>query len=200
MTIDERAVEIAEKLVGLTSQSSFNFWQQKDFRGLVNFDSISQTEQDRIFNELVVTGIVFLMFILDSFVENIDVTEKKIVMSKVRDKIPDGYLKTLADIGIDRKFRRIWKKLIDMRLREYLDNRRYAKEEVMFAEKFKGKEELKDSWARIETLAIGCLFHIRRGKGKTEDHLWKMLRFWLISLEGVLQKYLGQISKLQTVD
>lgn len=190
------AIKIAENLAEVVSGSSFSFWKQKDFRERVSFDEITQTEQDRIFNELVVSGLVFLMFILDSFVADIEAVEKRIVMSKVRDKIPDGYIKTLAGLGIERKYRREWKKLIDLRLHEYLDSRRYAKEEVMFAEEFKGKEEYKDAWARIETIAIGCFSHIRRGKGKTHDPLWKMIRFWLISLENDLRKLLKEIAKL----
>lgn len=196
MDIDMMATEIAQKMLEIISHSSFTFWKQKEFREMVSFDDISQTEQDRIFNELVVSGVVFLMFILDSYVADQDANERRIVMSKVRDKVPEAYIKTLAGYGIEREFRRIWKKLIDLRLKEYLDNRRLAQEEAMYADEFKGKEEFKDIWVRIETIAIGCLFHIRRGKGETKDPLWKAIRHWLISLEADLGKLLSQFSKL----
>ncbi len=41
----------------IIAEASFSFWNTKSFRALVNFEKIDQTEQDRIFNELEVTGL-----------------------------------------------------------------------------------------------------------------------------------------------
>ena len=48
------------------SHKAFEFFQDKKFRELVLFDKLEQIEQDRIFNELVLAGIVLLMLTLEA--------------------------------------------------------------------------------------------------------------------------------------
>lgn len=176
--------QIAEKLVEIISNSGFGYWKEAEFRKLVDFENISQTEQDRIFNEIICSGLILAMMILDDISSNGDLAlEKKIVLSRVRDTIPDGYLNTLKGFGVERKFVRIWKKLIDLRKNEYFKDLTLAKNETLAAEEFREFPEIKHAWARIETIAIDTLHHIRRGKTHVKDQLWRSLRFWLISLE-----------------
>ncbi|MDO8499000.1 MAG: hypothetical protein Q7S44_04410 [bacterium] len=51
-----------EKVAEIVAQASYDLWKDEEFRKMVNFETLSQTEQDRIFNELEVTllGLVFL--------------------------------------------------------------------------------------------------------------------------------------------
>lgn len=182
--------KIAKNLVDLISKSSFDFWRQSDFRDLVKFESLTQTEQDRIFNELVVTGIILAMFTVDEMVSgrtNITL-EKQISFSKIRKGIGEAYVQTLKDFGVQREFTRIWKKLIDLREKEYLKDLTLANQEAIKGADFKKYPELRSIWARIETLVIGSLHHIRRGKTSPKDPLWKMLRKWLIDLEKDLRR------------
>jgi len=46
--------ESAGRIAQLVANSAFEFWQRKDFRLYVKFHALSQTEQDRMFNELEV--------------------------------------------------------------------------------------------------------------------------------------------------
>jgi len=58
------------------------------------------------------------------------------------------------------------------------------------AEKMKEFEKedkrLKFAWARIETITVDCLSHIRRGEVKEGDPLWKLLRKWFITQDAQL--------------
>ncbi|KKP27665.1 MAG: hypothetical protein UR15_C0034G0010 [Parcubacteria group bacterium GW2011_GWA2_31_28] len=42
------------------------------------------------------------------------------------------------------------------------------------------------AWARIETITIDCLIHIRRGKVEKDDPLLKLLRQWLLNFNSNL--------------
>lgn len=182
--IEEMAAKIAEKLVEITSHSSFSHWREPEFRRMISFDSISQTEQDRIFNELIVSALILAMMKLDDIVSDQNLAmEKKIVLSKVRDAVPEGYVNTLRGLGVERKFLRLWKKLLEIRKVEYFKDLTLAKNETVAAEEFREHPEVKPAWARIETIAIDSLHHIRRGKTNVKDPLWRDLRFWLVSLE-----------------
>lgn len=50
----------------------------------------------------------------------------------------------------------------------------------------KKDDSLRTIWARIETITIDCLSHIRRGDVKEDDPLWKLLRKWIITLDAQL--------------
>ena len=181
--MEEEIAEIAKKLVEITSHSGFRYWKEEEFRKLVDFDNISQTEQDRIFNEIICSGLILAMMTLDDISSKNLALERKIVLSRVRDAIPEGYTNTLKSLGVERKFVRIWKKLIDLRKNEYFKDLTLAKNETLAAEEFREYPEVKHVWARIETIAINTLHHIRRGKTSPKDPLWRSLRLWLISLE-----------------
>ncbi len=194
---EKMAAAVAEKIVEITSQAGFNYWEDKEFRGMVDFESLTQTEQDRMFNELMVSALILAMMKLDEIVGNPDLArERKIVFSLVRDALPNGYLDTLRGFGIERKYIRIWKKLLDMRKKEYFEDLTLAKSETIAAAEFKDHPEFKEAWARIETIGICTLQHIRRGRTDPKDKLWRSLRFFLLSLEKNLSVLFNSMLKL----
>ncbi|MDO8499001.1 MAG: hypothetical protein Q7S44_04415 [bacterium] len=59
-------------------------------------------------------------------------------------------------------------------------------------------QEIKVIWARVETLTIDSLRHIRGGKIEKDDPLWVYLRKWLTLMEVVSTKALQQsLSKIK---
>ena len=100
----------------------------------------------------------------------------------------------MADLGIESKFLKQWKDLIDMRLEEYTKDFKIGLNESTKWEEFRNEDQkMKFAWARIETITIDCLTHIRRGKVEKDDPLWKLLRKWFINLD-------SQIAPISNVD
>lgn len=172
------------KLAQLVASSSFEFWQRKDFRLYVDFSNISQTEQDRMFNELEVTVLGLFTLNLENTLETVREEEKKIVIKALKNELVPAFLQMFKDLGVENKFVKQWEMLIDMRFEEYRKDFKIGLKESSKWEEFKSDEQdLKVAWARIETMTIDCLTHIRRGKVEKDDPLWKLLRKWLITLD-----------------
>ena len=179
-------IESARALAQVVASSSFEFWKRKDFQLYVDFGNLPQTEQDRMFNELEVSvlGLFFLHF--DYAVLAAD-KEYKAALKFLQKEIIAAFLTLFRDLKIEEKFVKQWEELIDMRLKEYGEDFKIAFKESSQMAEFKGDEEdLRFAWARIETITIDCLTHIRRGKVEEKDPLWKLLRKWLITLNGQL--------------
>lgn len=183
----------SQNLAQLVASSSFEFWQRSDFRLYVNFGNTSQTEQDRMFNELEVSVLGLFILHLDHAVSEGLEEEKKIVFSALKRDLASGFLQVLSSVGIEKKFIDQWKVLIDMRLKEYKEDFKLAMNESSKWKEFKnalrprsGQEKMKITWARIETITIDCLSHLRRGDVKEGDPLWKLLRKWFITLDAKL--------------
>lgn len=176
--------DVATRLVQAASQSSFQCWQQPEFRKLVKFHKLKQPEQDRLFNELVATSLLSAMLLMDDLIDRDYLAlESQVNFSKIRRHIPEIHLTNLSGYGVESEFVDIWQKLIDIRESEYLEDLRLARQQTT-DQQFRNLEpELKSAWARIETLGIGSLHHIRHGRTTTTDKLWPLLRHWLLDLE-----------------
>ncbi len=160
------------KVLGvLISQGSFDFWQDEKFRQQIDFEKISQTEQDRIFNELEVSvlGLGILKY------------------PHLEEQIIDSFMDLMQEVGIQKEFLDTWRQLIDLRVREYTEDYQTAINETKDFKELKNKEE-RVVWSRIETITIDCLTHIRRGKVEKSDGLWKMLRDWFLMLDFAMEK------------
>ena len=97
---------------------AFELFSDKKFRRLVSFDRLSQVEQDRIFNELVVAGVVLVMLVLEA--PDLRVPgEFRDYLVDVNEKIPKAHLEYLSTLGVATKHLRDWEKLIGMRYDEY---------------------------------------------------------------------------------
>jgi len=163
------------EVVGIIGNESFKLWQSKGFRTLVNFEKLDQTEQDRIFNELEVTvlGLIFLY-------------SQEVLSTKIRDNVVGEFLRVLSELGVEKKFIEIWRQLIALRFKEYKEDYKTALVTSKSWEEFKDDERMHVAWARVETLTIDGLRHIRRGRVEERDLLWKHLRKWLIYIDSML--------------
>jgi len=176
--------KLAEKTVRFLVQSSFKLWNDKKFRELVNFNNISKTEQDRIFNELEVSTLGLFALTCDNFIDKIKGTDRQLKFLGLQEAGTEFFIGWFKELGVEEKHLKTWKKLIKLRFKEYRNKFLTASKEAGFWKEFSGdKKELKDVWARVETIVICCWMHIRRGKVKKEDLLWKMLRKWFIKIQ-----------------
>lgn len=180
--IEELTHMLADGLAKLASHKAFDLYRNRRFRKLINFNQIEKLEQDRIFNELVLAGLVLEMLILEAPDLRVD-PEFKEYLHILKDGIPEAHLKELKDLGIERKFIRLWRKLIKMRYEEYQREKgevRSAAFELESQEAPIDQQKLAEIQALLplHTVAILSYRHITRGKGKPESPLFKMiLRF-----------------------
>lgn len=175
----------SKNLAQVAASSSFEFWQRKDFRLYVAFDTLSQTEQDRMFNELEVSVLGLFTLFFDDLI-SVSEKEQKKVFQTLRDELRYGFLDLFQELEVEKKFIKTWKKLIDMRFAEYRKDFTSALQESEKWEEFKKDKKHHRVWARVETITIDCLSHIRRGEVKEADPLWKLLRKWFVSLEAMI--------------
>lgn len=180
--ISEMFMKSGKNLAQVAANSSFEFWQRKDFRLYVNFQSLSKTEQDRMFNELEVSVLGLFTLNLD-YAVSVAKEEYKKPLGIFQKEIVVGFLQLFLELGIEKKFIDQWEELISMRFKEYRQHFKTAVKESDSWKELRGDEEMRQTWARIETITIDCLTHIRRGDVGKDDPLWKLLRKWLISLE-----------------
>ena len=187
---------VAKNLAMMIAEKSFELWERKDFRSLVNFAAIGKTEQDRIFNELEVTGLGFIKFHLDNQRLRADDEAKDFFLSEIQKRIPQQFLAKMTEMGVEQKFVKIWDKLIKLRFDEYEEDLKLAHLQSANREEVKGdKKWFQPIWASIETMAICGLQHIRRGKTTPKDPLWKMLRKWLLEMEKDLTMLFANLDK-----
>lgn len=184
-----------EHLLGRVNASAYQVFINPDFRELVNFEQQSQVEQDRIFNELVVTAIIYLMLIVDSRLKCEQIIPDRIrFWMKLLDLVPDLYVDYLKGLGIAGQHLDIWKKLIDLRWKEYQEEQKNTRSAwtMEFAE-HPDKAVLNDLAVRLETVTVGVIFHITRGKANlnADDPLRRHLRTWLGTLENKLGSRVG---------
>lgn len=197
--IDTMMTDAGQRIASLIAGSSFEFWNRKDFRLYVNFNSLDRTEQDRIFNELEVSILGLFTLHLDNAISLVAAKEKKVALNLLKESIYSGFLQMMSDLGIENKFLKEWKVLIDMRINEYRkDFKTTVKKSSNWKELKNEDEKMKLAWSRTETITIDCLTHIRQGDVKKEDPLWKLLRKWFITLDFQLEPIasLGEDSTL----
>ncbi len=65
-SLDHMAGATAGALVQAAAASAFQLFRDTEFRRLAGFEQLSQAEQDRIFNELVVASVVLIMLVLEA--------------------------------------------------------------------------------------------------------------------------------------
>ena len=184
--------EEGEFLVRLVGGSAFGVFSDEQFRRLINFEKRKQIEQDRIFNELVVTGLILLLMMINDFLPDID-PERKKFWQEIKEGIPTFFVNWLKEVGVGNKFAAIWKKLIYLRWNEY-QKEQIVTRRIFFLESALGdiqNETFKDAAVRVETVTVGSLLHLTRGKAKPNDPLRKHLRTWLSALNHKLETRVG---------
>jgi hypothetical protein len=178
-SLDQMADETAAALVRAASGDAFKLFRDKQFRQLAGFGQISQTEEDRIFNELVVASVVLIMLVLEA--PDLRVAEEfKGYLSKLIKKIPKAHLDYLKESGVkSKKHLRDWKKLIDMRYKEYARDKHDVRAAAMQIESSEKGLDLDDlskiqMLVPVQAVAIGCHHHICRGETDGRDDLFKI--------------------------
>jgi hypothetical protein len=177
-SLDHMANETAAALVHAAGGSAFQLFQDKQFRRLADFEQLSQVEQDRIFNELVVASIVLIMLVLEAPDLRV-AAEFRGYLSDLNHKIPKAHVDYLRASGVETKYLRDWEKLIAMRYKEYARDRHDVRAAAMQIESSEKGLDLDDlskiqMLVPVQAVAIGCHHHICRGDTKGQDELFKL--------------------------
>ena len=178
-SLDHMANETAAALVQAAAGLAFQLFQDKQFRRLAFFEELSQVEQDRIFNELVVAFIVLIMLGLEAPDLRV-ATEFRGFITDLNKKIPKAHLDYLRSSGVEAKHLRDWDKLISMRYEEYAKDRHEVRAAAMQIESSEKRLDLHDlskiqALVPVQTVAIGSHHHICRGDTKGRDDLFKLI-------------------------
>ncbi|MBW1981465.1 MAG: hypothetical protein JRJ12_09600 [Deltaproteobacteria bacterium] len=176
-TLEDMAAATAAGLDEAAARSAFLLFRDKKFRRLARFKRLSRVEQDRIFNELVVSYIVLVMLVLEAPDLRVG-DEFRDYLALLRDKIPEAHLNYMKAVGVEAEHLRQWQQLISMRYDEYARDRFEVRAAAMEIESSEKSLDL-DGLAKIQmlvpvqTVAIGCHHHICRGDTRGRDELFK---------------------------
>jgi len=204
-SLDQMAEVTAADLSQAAAASAYQLFCDKQFRRMAGFKRLSQVEQDRIFNELVVAFLALIMLLLEA--PDLRVSrELRNYLAELHKRIPEAYVEHLKTLGVDPDHLRDWEKLISMRYEEYARDKHEVRGAAMQIESAEKTLDL-DSLSKIQLLvpvqavSIGCHHHICRGNTAGQDDLFKQIlkslsRFYVelrIRLEG------GKITPLTRV-
>jgi hypothetical protein len=167
--------EVARKITEMVASEAFKLFRDKKFRRSSLLETFDQTEQDRIFNEIVVSGLSLAVLMFEALSERAkDKKEISQYYAELQMESASRYGNWLKEMGTPPALADMWKGLINMRVDEYRkDYRKYKRE--LSDDKAKG-----NPWVFV--VAIGGHNHLRRGKGKPEDELLKIFLRWVCSI------------------
>ena len=178
-SLEQMAEDTADKMAEAAAHAAFRLFRDKQFRRLAEFDKISQGENDRIFNELVLAFLILLMLVLEAPDLRVE-DEIRAYCRELQKKIGAGYIHQLKALGIEEKYLKDWEKLIGMRYAEYAKDRHSVRAAAMQLESAEKDLDV-DDLAKIQLLlpvqsvAIGSHCHICRGKTEGKDELFKLI-------------------------
>lgn len=185
MIPDEILNKLGRVLANVVAKVSFMLWEKTEFREMVDFEKISQTEQDRIFNELEVSFLGLFYLYLDNLSGQLENQEEKALVDQLKPVLKKGFISMYEDLKIEKKFIDIWKELINMRFEEYEKDFKLLVKEGMKTKKLKDDDKFRLFWARNQTITLACLQHIRRGKLDHKDPLRKYLQDWVVNVDKI---------------
>ncbi len=201
-SLDQMADTTAAALDQAAASYAFQLFSDKEFRRLLSFDRLSQVEQDRVFNELVVAYVVLVILVLEA--PDLRVPDEfRGYLVDLNEKIPKAHLDYLRTLGVETEHLRDWQKLIAMRYDEYAKDRHEVRAAAMKIESSEKVLDLDDlskiqMLVPVQAVAIGCHHHVCRGDTRGHDDLFKLTlrslsRFYVeirVRLEG------GKVSPL----
>jgi len=173
------AEETATALVQAAGSSAFHLFKDRQFQRLAGFEQLNQTEQDRIFNELVVAAVVLIMLALEAPDLRVAGDFRKYLSGLIK-KISKAHIAYLRSLGVETEHLRLWEKLIAMRYKEYARDKHDVRAAAMQIESSEKGLDL-DGLSKIQmlvpvqTVAIGCHHHICRGDTREQDELFKLM-------------------------
>ena len=195
-SIEQMNQAAAANLAQAAPGAAFQLFSDAQFRRLAGFEQLSQTEQDRIFNELVLAYLVLMMLVLEA--PDLRVPEEgRGYLRELNKRIPGAYVDYLRASGIENEHLRDWDRLIAMRYEEYARDRHSVRAAAMQIESAEKDLDLNDLSniqlvLPVQAVAIGCHAHICRGRTDGRDELFKatlrsLSRFYVefrVRLEG----------------
>ena len=178
-SLDQMAEATAGALSQVASGSAYDLFWDKEFRRLANLDVLSQVEQDRIFNELVVAFLVLIMLLLEAPDLRI-AQELRSYLARLEERISKAYLEYLKTLGVEPDHLRDWETLISMRYDEYARDRHAVRDAAMRIELAENKLDLEglskiQLLVPVQAVSIGCHQHICRGNTDKRDELFKQI-------------------------
>ena len=147
----------------------FKTYWNKDFLKLADIDALNQTEKDRIFNELILAPEILIITACQIFNKE-----------DVSDQVTESHTDFMKKIGVEKQYRKLWEKLINMRYQEYHQNKNDARV-AMIEFDSQEKDVLASDIEEINTtlppfaISVLCHKHILRGKTKGKDLLFKLI-------------------------
>src|SRR5262245_33930338 len=163
-SLDQAAKATASALSQAAGASAYELFRNKDFRHMAGFERLSQTEQDRVFNELVVGFFVLIRLLLEAPDLRVS-SEIKSYLGDLNQRLSEAHVEHLKTLGVESDHLSDWAKLISMRYDEYARDRHEVRGAAMQVESAKKSLDL-NSLSRIQlllpvqTVAIGCHHHI----------------------------------------
>ena len=180
------------RLVQFGNARAFKLFKDDKFRKIINFSNLERIEQDRIFNELIVSNIVMLMIVLDQLIiEASGQDDKKEFFKALRQSVPDYQPNFLKSLGIEDEHIKIWRKLIDLRYDEYQDRVRILREFYLKSDDDELAEFIADNKiiAVLETFSIGTCDHILRGRLEKDHPLLKFIKpYFVFVIKGFMKR------------
>jgi len=178
-SLDQLAEVTADTMVRAATGSAFQLFRDREFRRLAAIEQLSQTEQDRIFNELVVASVVLIMLLLEA--PDLRMADEfRVYCAELRARIPRAHVNQLGSMGVEGEHLRDWERLITMRYEEYARDRHDVRAAAMGLESSE-KGLTVDGLSNIQllvpvqTAAIGCHDHVCRGNTDGRGELFKTI-------------------------
>ena len=159
--------------------SAYELFCGKEFRRMAGLERLSEGEQDRIFNELVVAFLVLIMLLLEAPDLRVP-RELRNYLADLNKRVCEAHVEELRTLGVETNHLRDWEKLISMRYEEYARDKHEVRGAAMQIESTEKRLDL-DGLSRIQLLvpvqavSIGCHHHICRGNTDGQDELLKQI-------------------------
>lgn len=177
----------ANFIVKETAELAGKIFNDNHFQRMAKVKEFDQDEQNRIFNEVQVSGLVYCMIFIEQKRQYLN-ENRSALWREVTEKIPKTFCGWLSELGVEKEYVNIWEKLIDLRLREYQEGMFEMKNVLENKLDDDPREDIKEMFYSLESVAIGGMLHIRREKVKMNDPLKRHMMTWL----GVLQEDLAK--------
>jgi hypothetical protein len=177
-SFEQMAATTAAALVQAAAHYAFQLYCDKGFRRRVDFDNLDKVEQDRVFNELVVTHVVLVILILEAPDLRVP-REFRDYLLLLQEMIPKAHVENLRTLGLEDEHLRQWEKLIALRYDEYAKDRHEVRSAAMEIQSSEKPLDLKNlskiqMLIPVQAVAIGCHHHICRGNTNGRDDLFKL--------------------------
>lgn len=169
-----------------SAADGFKMWKDPVFRELAGYDGKDDGEQDRIFNEVLVTTIIYAKAFLEDNLPYIR-EDRREFWRAVEKSIPTQFYVFLGRIGIPSEQVMMWEKVYEQRRCEYLSDAAETRH-AWAKELIESNNDILDyAGVRLGTISISAMLHIRRSKPEGDkDPLINYFRARLAMLENKL--------------